>query len=76
MLTPAISDSSTSSPFAIRCQASSTQLRGPPFLNSWPLAEEITTGGVALRTTTLGPCANVVSETLAATVAAVPALTN
>jgi hypothetical protein len=40
------------------------------------LADEITTGGVALRTSTLGPCANAASGTLAATVAAVPALTN
>ena len=76
MLTPAISDSSTSSPFAIRCQASSTELRGPLFLYSWPLAEEITTGGVALRTSTLGPWPNAAAGTLAATDAAVPAFTN
>ena len=54
MLTPAIRESSTSSPLTIRCQASSTQVRGPPFRYSCPLLDEMTTGGVARRTRTVG----------------------
>src|SRR5512139_1183016 len=76
MLTPAIRESSTSSPLAIRCHASSTQVRGPPLRNSWPLPEEMTTGGVARRTSTVGAWPNAAAGTAAATVAAVPAFTN
>src|SRR5687768_12738451 len=44
MFTPAISASSTSSPRVMRRNASSTPVRGPPFLNLFPLAEAMTTG--------------------------------
>src|SRR5260370_36480911 len=44
MFTPATSASSTSSPRVMRPKASSTHVRGPPFLYLNPLAEEMTTG--------------------------------
>src|SRR5688572_30252998 len=44
MLTPAISASRTSSPPTMRAKAVSTQVCLPPFLNSCPLLEAITTG--------------------------------
>jgi hypothetical protein len=43
MLTPAISASRTSSPRVIRWKASSTGVRGPPFLYLWPLLDAMTT---------------------------------
>ena len=54
MLTPATSASTTSSPRAIRSNASSTQVLAPPFLNCAPLAAETTTGRAGPGTRTLG----------------------
>src|SRR5919198_855025 len=56
MVTPAITASSTSSPRVIRRKASSTAVRGPPLRYSYPLAEATTTGRVARRVSTVGPC--------------------
>ena len=50
MFTPATSASSTSSPRVMRPKASSTHVRGPPFLYLNPLAEEMTTGLTDVRT--------------------------
>jgi hypothetical protein len=75
MLTPAIKESSTSSPLTIRWYASSTQVRGPPFRYWLPLAEEMTTGGVARRTSTVGAWPRAAAGTVATTDAAVPAFT-
>src|SRR6185436_18366734 len=50
MFTPATSASSTSSPRVMRPKASSTQVRGPPFLYLKPLAEEMTTGFTEVMT--------------------------
>src|SRR6266705_2053440 len=55
MLTPAMSASSTSSPRVRRRNASSTQVRGPPFLYWLPFSELITTGWVLLWVITVGP---------------------
>ena len=75
MLTPATSASSTSSPATIRLKASSTQVRGPPFLYWWPFAEAITTGGVARRACTAGASARATPAAVETTVAAAPAFT-
>src|ERR1700724_465350 len=58
MLTPAISASSTSDPWAIMVQAFCTQVTSPPFLNLLPLAEEITTGLAAGDAITAGAVPN------------------
>src|SRR5258708_25017826 len=50
MFTPATSASSTSSPRVMRPKASSTHVRGPPFLYLNPLAEEMTTGFTEVMT--------------------------
>ena len=55
MLTPAMSASSTSSPFIIISNAVSTHVFVPPFLNWWPLPEAMTTGRVLPCTITAGP---------------------
>src|SRR5260370_2642855 len=75
MLTPAMSASSTSSPRVRRRNASSTQVRGPPFLNWLPFSELITTGWVLLRTITVGAWPRSGPAPVAATVAA-PIFTN
>ena len=60
----------------MRRWASSTQVRVPPLRNLPPLSEEMTTGGVARRTRTVGDWAKAAAGTVAATETAVPALTN
>ena len=75
MPTPATSESSTSSPRTMRWYASSTQVRGPRLRYSCPLPEEMTTGGVARRTSTVGAWPKAAAGTAAATDAAVPAFT-
>src|SRR5437867_632815 len=65
MLTPARIASSTSSPRAIRANASDTAVRGPPFLNSFPFRDDTTTARVGFERTTA-----------AARLAPIPALTN
>src|SRR3984893_14346684 len=54
MLTPAIKASSTSEPRVIREKAFSTQVASPPFLNTLPLAEEMTTGRMPRGAITVG----------------------
>src|SRR4051812_38354292 len=56
MLTPAISDSSTSVPEVISENAFSTQVTVPPFLYSLPFAEAITAGLTLFLVITTGPC--------------------
>src|SRR5581483_1240406 len=55
MLTPAMPASRTSEPCAIIDHAFSTPVTSPPFLNRFPLADEITTGFAGLRSITPGP---------------------
>src|ERR1044071_3536012 len=58
MFTPAITASRTSSPRVMRPKASSTAVRGPPFLCLFPLAEAMTTGLTVFGAITVGPWAN------------------
>src|SRR5688572_5003917 len=70
MLTPAISDSSTSRPDIIIANAVSTQVLSPPFLCSLPLAEAMMAGFTGFFAATAGACAN----DGAAAAAAIPAV--
>jgi hypothetical protein len=54
MLTPVMTESSTSSPFVINEKAVSTAVMDPPFLNLFPLADEMTSG-LIFWTRTAGP---------------------
>src|SRR5262245_4319914 len=74
MLTPATTESSTSSPFTMRSKASATAVRGPPFLNRLPLAEETTTGLTLFGVITVGPWA-IALAAVAAMPAPAPAFT-
>src|SRR5712692_1574582 len=76
MFTPAMTATRTSSPPVMRAKASSTAVRGPPFLYLLPLAEAMTTGFTVLGATTVGPWAKPGRAPAATIPAAVPALTN
>src|SRR5215470_7236953 len=76
MLTPAIRESRTSSPFTMRVKASSTAVRGPPFLYLFPLADDTTTGETLFGVITVGAWPKAFGAAVASTPAAVPAFTN
>src|SRR5688572_4241843 len=71
MLTPAIRASRTSSPSAMCANAVSTQVCLPPFLNSCPLLDAITTGRTRPLVCTAGACAAAVPGSRVAAVSAV-----
>src|SRR4051794_30094568 len=55
MLTPAMTESSTSLPWVIIENAFCTAVTVPPFLNRLPLADETTTGFIGAGTSISGP---------------------
>ena len=60
----------------MRAKASSTAVRGPPFLYLLPLAEAITIAFTAPGTSSVGPWPKAGGAPAATTPAAAPALTN
>src|SRR6476659_9311049 len=69
MFTPAINASSTSEPCVIIDQAFCKQVMSPPFLNLFPLADEITTGLIDLLGVMFGVSAGSLRDAEASRVA-------
>src|SRR5947207_7791986 len=76
MLTPAINEARTSSPFVIFAKAVSRHVLSPPFLNLFPLEDEMTTGWLPPGVIIAGARPNAAGAAAATRLAAVPVFTN